>query len=317
MNDAINELERISRDEGIIGLYDAEEIERKVRNTQLKGAKLEGIEQGKKEGIEQGKKEGVEQGKREERLELARKLKLDGVDIYKIIYKFEMREESTGELECENIESYHIDLEKLRKVCYTNSERKELIKILTMFIAKEKSELDSLRSEEYMNDAINELERISRDEGIIGLYDAEEIERKVRNTQLKGAKLEGIEQGKLEVAKNLKIHGASLDEIIEITNLDLEQVSEEDKKFLTDDNIGLYDAEKVGIKVRNTQLKGAKLEGIEEGKREGIEQGKKEGIEQGKREERLELARKFKNLGVSIQDIEVATGLSREIIEKL
>ena len=26
-----------------------------------------------------------------------------------------MREESTGELECENIESYHIDLEKLRK----------------------------------------------------------------------------------------------------------------------------------------------------------------------------------------------------------
>ena len=150
-----------------------------------------------------------------------------------------MREESTGELECENIESYHIDLEKLRKVCYTNSERKELIKILTMFIAKEKSELDSLRSEEYMNDAINELERISRDEGIIGLYDAEEIERKVRNTQIKGAKLEGIEQGK------------------------------------------------------------------------------KEGIEQGKREERLELARKFKDLGISIENIEEATRLSKDIIENL
>ena len=59
-----------------------------------------------------------------------------------------------------------------------------------------------------MNDAINELERISRDEGIIGLYDAEEIERKVRNTQLKGAKLEGIEEGKqeekIEIAKNVE-----------------------------------------------------------------------------------------------------------------
>ena len=209
----------------------------------------------------------------------------------KIVYKFEMREESTGELECENIESYHIDLEKLREVCYTNSERKELIKILTMFIAKEKSELDSLRSEEYMNDEI--LSCL--------IHGRTEIERKVKNTQLKGAKLEGKHEKALEIAKNLKIHGASLDEIIEITNLDLEQVSEEDKKFLTDDNIGLYDAEKVGIKVRSTQLKGAKLEGIEE----------------GKREERLELARKFKNLGVSIQDIEVATGLSREIIEKL
>jgi predicted transposase/invertase (TIGR01784 family) len=142
----------------------------------------------------------------------------------KIIYKFEMREESTGELECENIESYHIDLEKLRRICYTNSERKEQIKILTMFIAKEKSELDSLRSEEYMNDAINELERISRDEGIIGLYDAEEIERKVRNTQIKGAKLEGIEQGKKEVAKKMLAEKIDIELIMKITELTKEEI---------------------------------------------------------------------------------------------
>lgn len=227
----------------------------------------------------------------------------------KIVYKFEMREESTGELECENIESYHIDLEKLREVCYTNSERKELIKILTMFIAKEKSELESLRSEEYMNDAINELERISRDEGIIGLYDAEEIERKVKNTQIKGAKLEGKHEKALEIAKNLKIHGASLDEIIEITNLDLEQVSEEDRKFLIDDSIGLYDTEKVERKVRNTQLKGAKLE--------GIEQGKLEGKEEGKIEKTLEIANNMKNFGMKIEDISKLTSLSIEEINKL
>lgn len=146
----------------------------------------------------------------------------------KIIYKFEMREQSTGELECENIESYHIDLEKLRRVCYTNSEEKELIKVLTMFIAKEMSELEGLRSEEYMNDAINELERISRDEGIIGLYDAEEIERKVRNTQLEGARLEGIQEGKEEekivLAKKFKDLGVSIDDICKATEISREVI---------------------------------------------------------------------------------------------
>ena len=116
-------------------------------------------------------------------------------------------------------------------------------------------------------------------------------------TQLKGAEIEKA----LEIAKNLKIYGISLEEILEITKLDLKYVDEEDRKFLTDNIVGLYDAEEIERKVRNTQLKGAKLEGIE----------------QGKREEKLELARKFKDLGVSIQDIEEATGLSKDIIENL
>ena len=275
-------------------------VENNILNIEMNSLYYKGLFEKNNTYMNKIRSESFNRGEDYLEIEKVIQINIDNFSHYKgdkIVYKFEMREESTGELECENIESYHIDLEKLRKVCYTNSERKELIKILTMFIAKEKSELDSLRSEEYMNDAINELERISRDEGIIGLYDAEEIERKVRNTQLKGAEIEKA----LEIAKNLKIYGISLEEILEITKLDLKYVDEEDRKFLTDNIVGLYDAEEIERKVRNTQLKGAKLEGIE----------------QGKREEKLELARKFKDLGVSIQDIEEATGLSKDIIENL
>ena len=44
----------------MIGLYDAEKEDEKVRKTQLKGAKNKGIEKGKKEGIEQGEKNGIQ-----------------------------------------------------------------------------------------------------------------------------------------------------------------------------------------------------------------------------------------------------------------
>lgn len=79
-----------------------------------------------------------------------------------------------------------------------------------------------------MNDAINELERISIDEGIIGLYDAEEIERKVRNTQLEGARLEGIQEGKEEekivLAKKFKDLGVSIDDICKATEISREVI---------------------------------------------------------------------------------------------
>ena len=53
MEEAYEELERISMDKNIIGLYDKEKVEQKILNTKLEGARLEGIEEGRKEGINQ------------------------------------------------------------------------------------------------------------------------------------------------------------------------------------------------------------------------------------------------------------------------
>ena len=97
-----------------------------------------------------------------------------------------------------------------------------------MFIATEESELESLRSGEIMNDLINELERIIMDEKIIGLYDTEAVERKVRNTQIKEFKLEEIEQGKkeeyLRLAKKFKHLGVSIQDIAEATGLTMDDI---------------------------------------------------------------------------------------------
>ena len=80
-----------------------------------------------------------------------------------------------------------------------------------------------------MEKAINELEKLSNDERIIGLYDKEKVARKTLNTQLKSAKLEGIEEGKLEgkieIAKLLiEKNNMTLEEISEITGLTKEEI---------------------------------------------------------------------------------------------
>ncbi|MEE0520103.1 MAG: hypothetical protein UDK36_01685, partial [Bacteroidaceae bacterium] len=60
-------------------------------------------------------------------------------------------------------------------------------------------------------------------------------------------------------------------------------------------------------------MEGAKLEGFAEGEAKGHARGRAE----GRAEERMETARKFKQLGVGIDVIQRATGLSKEEIEKL
>lgn len=52
-------------------------------------------------------------------------------------------------------------------------------------------------------------------------------------------------------------------------------------------------------------------------RREGIEQGKKKGRKEGRKEKTLEIAKKLKEMNMSTEDIEKATGLTREEIERL
>ena len=75
-----------------------------------------------------------------------------------------------------------------------------------------------------MNEAIEELEKISKDEKIIGLYDAEKVEEKIINTRLESAKLEGKKEKSYEVAKKLLSKNIPLDEIVEITELNKEEI---------------------------------------------------------------------------------------------
>ena len=54
-----------------------------------------------------------------------------------------------------------------------------------------------------------------------------------------------------------------------------------------------------------------------EGKAEGIKEGKIEGMKEGDRKGKLEVARSLKQMGLSVESIAVATGLSVDDIEYL
>ena len=56
---------------------------------------------------------------------------------------------------------------------------------------------------------------------------------------------------------------------------------------------------------------------IKEKEEKGIKKGRKEGIEKGREEEKIEIAIKLKNKGISIEDIAETTCLNPEFIKKL
>ena len=71
----------------------------------------------------------------------------------------------------------------------------------------------------------------------------------------------------------------------------------------------------------NTTAEEAEKRGLERGREEGRVEGRKEGREEGREEGRnetnLDNARNFKKLGVAIDIISQATGLSADVIESL
>ena len=82
-----------------------------------------------------------------------------------------------------------------------------------------------------------------------------------------------------------------------------------------------YDEHINAIMIQNDVLNSAKLEGKIEGRIEGMAEGKAKGKAkgkaEGKAEEKREIAKKLKAIGISIEQIKQATGLSSKDIEQL
>jgi predicted transposase/invertase (TIGR01784 family) len=58
-------------------------------------------------------------------------------------------------------------------------------------------------------------------------------------------------------------------------------------------------------------------QGEKEGRKEGEKEGRKEGEKEGRREEKLETAKNLKSLGIAMEYVTRATGLSYDEITKL
>jgi len=113
---------------------------------------------------------------------------------------------------------------------------------------------------------------------------------------------EGIKQGKeegkkkalREIAFNMKDFGMSPKKVMEITSLDLEEV---------EGIFWIYNFE--------THIKALYEEGFEEGIQEGIKQGNEEGFH----ETLIEMSKKMKDTGYSLNEIYNFTGLDRRKFE--
>ena len=78
-----------------------------------------------------------------------------------------------------------------------------------------------------------------------------------------------------------------------------------------------YDKDMYDEKRRNGELAAAREDGIAEGLAQGHAKGLAEGLAEGHAEAKIEMAIKFKALGVNIDTIVQATGLDRETVENL
>ena len=78
-----------------------------------------------------------------------------------------------------------------------------------------------------------------------------------------------------------------------------------------------YDEHLNAIMIQNDVLSTAKLEGLTEGRSKGLAEGRAEGLAEGRAEGILSTARNLKAMGLSMEDISRATGLSKEDILKL
>lgn len=116
----------------------------------------------------------------------------------KLVSKYMITDVDTLEIDNEIFVKYSVNLPNLKGLCYNldNNKLTELEKCLLLLVEKDIKKLrDISKGVEYMEKVVDNLERLSLDEHIIGLYDKEEEDKKIERTKIRGAKEEGFNTG--------------------------------------------------------------------------------------------------------------------------
>lgn len=154
----------------------------------------------------------------------------------KEIYKFLYKEDETNEILDGKEIKYFINLAYIYDTCYNRRVNElslfERYCLLLKTVIKEKA-YEISGDDKVMRKVSERLENLSNDEKMIGLYDAEIEAEKIRKTQLKDAKNEGIkeelkkgiEQKTIEVAKNMRAMDIEDEIIFKATGLSIEKIN--------------------------------------------------------------------------------------------
>jgi len=103
----------------------------------------------------------------------------------------------------------------------------------------------------------------------------------------------------------------ALDTLVNITQ------DEKEFAYMTSLIKGELDWNTSMAEAREEGLNEGRAEGLNEGRAEGLNEGLAEGMEKGRNDEKLEIARKMKEMGDPIERIQAITGLPAETIEQI
>ena len=150
------------------------------------------------------------------------------------IIKFMIIDVERNLVETPNFEKYHVNLDLIRKLYY-NKEKKlsKGERKLLLLTEDDKKEIEKIvKGDNTMEKAKNKLVELSEDEELVGMYDKELMDRKIRNTMLRSAEItgekKGIEKGTLETQKQVVINmynkNIDIKTICEVTGLSKKNV---------------------------------------------------------------------------------------------
>ena len=142
----------------------------------------------------------------------------------KIKEEYSLRNEE-GEKLTEKLKFIHIYLPNIRKKCY-NKEKLNVLERLLLAFNEEENLSDITKGDRIMEEYVKESIKASMDEEVIGLYDKELHLEKLRLSELKEAREKGIEQEKIEIAKNMLSKNIDISVISECTGLAKEKIEE-------------------------------------------------------------------------------------------
>ena len=143
-----------------------------------------------------------------------------------------------GELLTDKIKIFNIYLPLIRKKYYNGEELSDLEKLMLVFNEEDNEELSKVyEGESIMEEYVKDAKRASMEDDIVGLYDKELHEEKLRITELEEAREKGIATGMaagiaqgrkesiLETARNMLKDNLDIEMICKYTGLSEEEIN--------------------------------------------------------------------------------------------
>ena len=143
------------------------------------------------------------------------------------IYIFTYKEETKNFKLPENPIRYYVDLAYIRKMCYNKPvvNLSKLEKYCLLLLAETSEFAKTIAGDDLVMKKVSEkLDKLSSDEKMIGLYDAEIEDARIKRTQMLSAERQGEERKQLEIAKKMLNEGIDTVIISRITDLTKEEI---------------------------------------------------------------------------------------------